>query len=202
MRALIRGIDALLCRAYGIFDISDDPDFLLRLQIGKAPHELRFSNQVIAKGEPVLIIHLWNEHLLTISPQGPDLAWAIKMYRAFETSLQQVACWIEGDSNSQGITAVGAITYLIFAGPRANGARMMERLGFTLMPYNNPLGGFGLFWENFYSWLLIWTYNPGDLQDHKLTEMHRDELWIPVDEFLRRFGEDSFTPAVQPEKER
>jgi hypothetical protein len=202
MRALIRGLDSLLRRLYGVFDISNDPDCLLRLQIAEAPHDLRFSDQVVAAGESVLIIHIWNEHLLSISPQGPDLAWAKKMYRTFYNSLHEVACWIEKDSNSHGIAAVGGVSILVFTGSRTSGARFLEGLGFTIMPYSNPLGRFGEFWENFYSWMLIWTFNPGSLPHHRMAEMRRDEFWIPVEGFLRRYSEKSSTPAVLSEKQR
>ena len=54
IRALLKRFDRLLCRLYGIYIFSDDPDGVIRLQRGKAPHPLSLSGQTIQPGEPVL----------------------------------------------------------------------------------------------------------------------------------------------------
>ena len=76
MRALMRRIDAWMLRVLGIFEFSDDPECVLRLQITRAPHTLCLNGRVVNAGEPVLELHLWNEHIPPLPPSGPDLAWA------------------------------------------------------------------------------------------------------------------------------
>ena len=188
MRALIRRFDAFLAGQYGLFNFTDDPDCLLRLQNAVAPHRIFLSGQVVEPGEPGLLIHFWSEHLPAASAAGPDLAWAKTIQRAFVESLRAVSNYVQEEPRLADIRAVGGVTILMFAGNRRSGARFMERLGFTVMPYTNPLGRFGEFWENFYTWVLIWTYNPGSLRSRKLFQMRRSEIWITAKEFLARFG--------------
>ncbi len=66
--------------------------------------------------------------------------------------------------------------------------RLLQRLGFTILPYHGSTGSFGEFWENFYTWLLIWTYNPASLRSHPLLGLQRNELWTTKARFLQRFG--------------
>jgi hypothetical protein len=188
VRALIRRFDAFLAQQYGLFNFTDEPDCLLRLQAAGAPHRLNFPGQVVQPGEPVLLIHLWSEHIPRTLPAGPDLAWAKTIQRAFLKSLQAVGSYIQEEPRLADIRAIGGVTILMFAGNRRNGARFMERLGFTVMPYTNPLGRFGEFWENFYTWMLIWTYNPASLRSRKLFQMRRSEIWIPAEKFVARYG--------------
>jgi len=65
---------------------------------------------------------------------------------------------------------------------------MLQRLGFTVIPYHRSLGAFGEFWENFYTWMLMWTYNPGSLRYRGLWGLRRAEIWMSAEEFLRRYG--------------
>jgi hypothetical protein len=188
VRALIRRFDAFLAQQYGLFNFTDDPDCLLRLQNAVAPHRLYLPGQVVEPGEPVLLIHLWSEHIPHASPAGPDLAWAKTIQRAFVKSLRAVGNYVQEEPRLADIQAVGGVTILMFAGNRRNGARFMERLGFTVMPYKNLLGRFGEFWENFYTWMLIWTYNPASLRSRKLFQMRRSEIWISAEKFLARYG--------------
>ena len=188
MRSLIRGLDAILRRAYGLFEFSDSQDCILRLQVSETSHWLTFSDGAIPAGEKVLVIHVWNEHMLPMPPGGPDLAWTKKMFQAFLKSLGEVADYIKSEPAMQEVRAVGGVSVLLFSGDRSSGARFMQKLGFTIMPYSNPLGRFGEFWENFFSWMLMWTYNPGSVHYRHLMGFERAEFWMPVEEFLERYG--------------
>jgi hypothetical protein len=150
MRTLIRRFDVFLARQYGLFNFLDEPDCVLRLQIATAPHRLNFPHQVVLPGERVLLIHLWNEHVPAVPPAGLDLGWVKSMQRAFLKSLRSVGSYMQTEPDLADIRAVGGVTVLMFAGTRRSGERFLERLGFTVMPYTNPLGRFGEFWENFY----------------------------------------------------
>ena len=73
MRGLVRRLDAFLRSRSGIFPCADREDCLLQLQISGASRSLAFPDQEIGVGEPVLLLHLWNEHLPLLPPDGPDL---------------------------------------------------------------------------------------------------------------------------------
>ncbi len=188
MRAPVRGLDNLLSKLFGVFEFSDDPGCILRLSQAAAPHEIHLKDMVIQKHEPVLLIHMRNNHLMQIPTGGPDLAWAKKMLHSFRLSLVLAASYSLQNPDFSKTKAVGGATSLLLGGEHGNGARFMQSLGFTIVPYVNPLGRFGLFWENFYAWLMIWTYNPGSLPYRQLFRLHRTEFWMSYQDFLNRYA--------------
>jgi len=188
VRALIRQFDAMLRRAYGVFEFCDDENCLLRLRLTEAPYPLRLSDHVVRAGDPVLELHLWNEHIPPLPPDGPDLAWATRMRRMLIHSFHVLARYMENDPHLSSVCAVGGVTVLLSPGDRPGGERLMERLGFTITPYHNPLGRFGEFWENFYAWWLMWTFNAASLRRRQLIRLRRVEVWMSADEFLQRYG--------------
>jgi hypothetical protein len=62
------------------------------------------------------------------------------------------------------------------------------RLGFVVRPCRNRLGRFGEFWENFYTWFLMWTFNPASLRGRSLPGLRRMEMWMAAEDFMQRFG--------------
>ncbi len=188
MRALIRKFDALVCRMSGVFEFCEDDECLLRLRSARATHDLCFPGRCVRAGEPVLEIHVWNEHMPLIPPNGPDLVWAIRLQRGLVRSFQLVARHMQGEVHLASARAVGGVTVLFFPGDRSGGTRLMERLGFTITPYHRPCGAFGEFWENFYTWWIMWTYNPASLRHRRLLGLRRAEMWMPAEAFLARYG--------------
>jgi hypothetical protein len=200
VRALVFALDRLLRRAHGVYEFTDDPGGVLRLQITEAPHTLHLPGVEVHKGDPVLSLHLWNEQVPPIPPDGPDLAWGLAMQRRFVRSLRAVAAEMQRDPRLAGVHAVGATTGVLVPGDASSGVRAFQRLGFTVTHYRPPLGRFGAFWENLYSWWLMWAYNPASLRHRRFSEMGRTEVWMAAEGFLSRYGEAS--PPLPPQRER
>jgi hypothetical protein len=188
IRALLKRFDRLLCKLYGIYIFSDDPNGVIRLQRGKTPHPLSLSGQTIQSGEPVLNIHLWNDHLPPLPAGGPDLVWAKKSERLFLLSLQDVAVYINQNPALDGVRAIGGTTIILYSAHSDSGERIIRRLGFTAQPHRGKLGKVGNFIDNLYSWVLIWTYNPQGLSYHQLETIRRTDIWISREDFLERFA--------------
>jgi hypothetical protein len=187
MRSLTLVIDYLLRKRSGLFTFYEEESCLLRIQLTKAPHPVVFAHTTIATGAPVLELHLWNEHVPPIPPEGPNLAWAAHFQRLFVASLRLLARRMRSDSRLAGVRAVGGVTGVLAYGGHESGERTIERLGFTVVAYRNPLGRFGEYWENLYAWWLMDAYNPGSLKSRRLLHLRRSEFWMPVDEFLDRY---------------
>ncbi len=188
MRVLIRAFDRLIQRLCGVFEFSRDSACLLRLQFGKAPRTIRLANGEIAHGVPVLLIHLWNEHVPPLPPDGADVAWGLQTYRMLIQSFRAVAQLIACDPRLEGIQAVGGITVLVPLPNDPGGGGLLRRMGFELFPYAGALGRFGEFWENLYTWGLMWTYNAASLRQRQLLRIRRQEMWMTVEAFMRRYG--------------
>jgi hypothetical protein len=60
----------------------------------------------IEDGEPIGILHLWNEHLPRYSPAaGPELAWAAEIRRRLVASLQSLAQHVDTDPSWRDVRA-------------------------------------------------------------------------------------------------
>jgi hypothetical protein len=194
VRALVFAIDRLLRRAHGVYEFTGDPEGLLRLQITHAPRTLHLPGLEVSKGDPVLGLHLWNEQVPPIPPNGPDLAWGLALQRRFVRSLRAVAAEMQRDPRLAVVRAVGASTGVLVPGDASSGVRAFQRLGFAVTPYLPPLGRFGAFWENFYSWWLMWAFNPTSLRHRRFSQMGRTEVWMSADAFLSRYGGAAVPP--------
>jgi len=190
MRIIIRQFDALVRWANGVFEFCDDPECLLRLQVAHARHALDLSDGTqVRTGDPVLMLHLWNEHVSSLQPDEPDLVWAAHLRRLLVQSLHAGACWLASQPHRAGVRAVGGVTVLIALGDERGSRRLMRRLGFDVFPYEGPLGRFGEFWENLYTWGLMWTFNGASLRQRSLVGLRRAEFWMPVGRFVRDYAE-------------
>jgi len=188
MRFLVRKLDELIRRGSQVFEFNHDADCLLRLQVTRAPHTLQLPDLTLEANEPVLLIHLWNERLPRSSPGGADLAWARRTLKLFRRSLYLVADYLQEDRQLSEVRAVGGMTILLTSGLHEAGGRFVQEMGFSITPYSSRLGRFGEFWENFYSWLIIWAFNPGSLPNRSLIRLQRSEMWMSRESFLQRYG--------------
>ncbi len=188
MRSAVRFLDVLLSKQACLFEFSQEPDIILRLQLRTAPHRVEFSGVTITKGDPVLGIHVWNERMPRIPPAGADLEWALTLNRRLIHSFNAVAQWIQADSRADSARAICGFSALFSFTDHTGGLRMIQHLGFAVLPYHRPLGRFGDFWENLLSWGIMWAYNDASLRSRKFWRLQRSEIWMAREDFLRRFS--------------
>jgi hypothetical protein len=188
VRAFIRRFDGWLSRIEGVEPFTDDPRCIMRIQVSRAKHDLILPDRVIPRGADVLLLHAWNERMPRIPSDGPDLAYAVRYRQRSIASLKLIARHIASTPSLQEVQAVGGVTAHISLEHARGGRAMLEHLGFTLMPYHRPFGAFGEFWENFYTWWLMWTFNPASTRHRKLWRLQRTEFWMAKDRFLEKYG--------------
>ena len=198
MRALIRWFDRFLRRAFGVFEFTDDPECIFRLQRTNARHDITLSDgTVVSKGDPVLGLHFWNEHLPPIGPEGSDLAWGVRTARMMVSSLRAIVAWVRDHPELADRQIIGGATVLIESGATGGSARLIRRLGFDIFPFKNVLGRFGEFWENLYTWWLMWAYNKASLRRKRLLRIRRTEIWMRIDRLVAQFGRGDAGPVGQ-----
>ena len=195
MRAGVRLIDRKLSDYQRIFKFSDDAQCILRLQLTSAPYTVTLANETIVKGSTVLALHAWNERMPRIPSGGADLEWALKFERSLIHSFRATAQWMQRDPRAEQVCSVYGTSALFSSSDHTGGMRMMQRLGFTVLPYHRPLGRFGEFWENLFSWWLMWAYNDTSLQRRSFWRLQRTEIWMTRTKFLHRF--ERFSPPSQ-----
>ncbi len=188
LRAVIRRFDDWLSRVEGVVPFADDPRLILRVQRSPLPRDLWLPSHRVSAGSPALMVHFWNERLPLIDSDGANLAWALQLQRRLIYSFRAMARHLQQTPSLSDVCAVGGVLAHIHAGAPDGGRRLLQHLGFTIFPYYRPAGAFGEFWENFYTWMLIWTYNPASLRSHALLGLQRNEFWTTREDFLGRFG--------------
>ncbi len=204
-RRLVRALDARLRRSLGIFVFSDDPDCILRLSLTQARAPMRFADgTTVVPGDLLLVVHFWNERIPPVPPEGPDLHWGRTMYRQAVVSLRLLARYLDGEPRLAGVRAVGSDTAGFLTGAALDTRAVFPRLGFEMQrPHAaaGPIRRFVEFWENVFSWLLVWAYNPATLRGKAPWTLERFGLWISRATLLQRYGQQQ--PAGErPERER
>ena len=192
VRSLIYGLDALLRRSQGVFEFTDDPACILRISLARAN-----SNQVLADGtriEPgdlLVNIHLWNERLPRMPREGADLAWAQRMYRQFILSLRLLAKYIASNPGPAAARAIYGEPGLFTTGSLDAGLGALTRLGFEIQRPRaaaGPWQRFAEFWQNLYSYALLWTFNPGSLWSRTFWGLERCQIWMSRATLERLYG--------------
>ena len=188
LRLIIRRFDRWLSHVEGVDPFTDDPQCILRIQIGRVDHDLAFPGQSIRPGSKALFIHFWNERMPVIPDKGADLSYGLKLQRMAAHSLKRIAAHIQDNPALNDVQVIGGITMFVSPGAADGGRASFQHLGFTIFPYPRTEGAFGEFWENFYGWWLMWTYNPVSARHRKISDMQRTEFWMTRGKFLERFG--------------
>ena len=161
--------DSVLRRVYGVQSFTDSPDFLLRIARATAPRELRLGDgTLVHPGQPIALLHFWNEHIPRFAPRGPDLAWARIFRHRMQSSLRALARHMEEDHAWDDTQAIhGCVNF----GSRRRRWQIQlaaERFGFELVPVDVPCGLHEI-GEDILIWCFARAFNPVALrrQDRK-----------------------------------
>jgi len=182
-RAAIGAFDSLLRWRLGVFEFTTDPACILRISVTPAPVSIDLPGDLhIVAGEPLVDIHLWNERLPQMPRTGADLAWARRMLRAFTVSLHLLAKYMALEPKLAGVRALYGEPGFLLTSELDAGAAVLTRLGFVVRRPRAQAGPwlrFAEFWQNLYSYALLWTFNPGSLYHKPLLRLERCQLWMP-----------------------
>lgn len=155
-------LDRWLRRWHGVYEFTAHRECLFRAERCCAEETLRLCDGVrVRRGDPLLRLHLWNEHMPVMGPDGPTLAWARRASRAVETSLRELARHLT-HSDFDPVVAVCADMRLATARQSAQLARIVSRFGFEAEK-DSRIGRPGrlrLFGENILMVLLVLATNP------------------------------------------
>jgi len=190
MRVAIRALDNYLRRKTEIVEFSQDPDCLFRVRFTKAYRDLVLPDITVEKGEPVAEIHWWNEHIPPVSADGLDLRWAVAMRRKLIVTHQEMAQQVLDNPAWQACSAVGTTTAL-FPAADDTWVRKMQRLGYIVLPHNNPAGRLREFFEAVWAWLLWKTYQSGTLRVLSPFAISRSDFWMSTANMVRMYGNNS-----------
>ncbi len=194
LRLMVRRFDSWLSHRCGVYVFSREEGIILRLQEGYVHHNLTLPDGFTACSCRALFLHLWNERIPPMPADGAEFAYALRLQHGLMFSLRAVARYLIQASHLKDVQVVGGVSAHLTL--RSGGDRtLLERLGFTVFPYHRPAGAFGEFWENFYTWWLMWAFNPASVRRRPLWRLQRLEFWMTRKAFLERYGPAAVDPA-------
>ncbi|MGH8298791.1 MAG: YkoP family protein [Steroidobacteraceae bacterium] len=157
------GLDRWLRRWHGVYEFSTHRDCLFRAERCFAEESLLLSDGVrVRRGDPLLRVHLWNEHMPAMGQQGPTVAWASRASRALDASLRELARHMAQCAENDAVVAVCADMRLGTSKRSAQLARIVSRYGFEAAQDSRSgrPGFLRLIGENLLMMLLVLATNP------------------------------------------
>ena len=131
LETAVFALDHWLCRRRGVFEYSLEPLVLFRLEQQRADDTLVLADGTcVSAGAPVLVLHLWNEHVPLMGPDGPTVAWAHKMSRGMCASLHELVRFLARRADLSDVRALYADMRVSGAAHALRAARSMGRYGF------------------------------------------------------------------------
>lgn len=107
---LVFALDERLRRRHSVFDYSDHPDCILRIQIERARETVALADGWrIGPGDRLIDLHFWNEHLPEMGAGGPNVGWARKTSRLLDFSLRELSNYLSFRPDLDDIAVIRAI---------------------------------------------------------------------------------------------
>lgn len=113
LETVVSALDDRLRLHYGVFEYTERPDCLFRIQIVRSEDDLILSDGVrVSAGVRIVNLHVWNEQFPPFPPEGPTLAWACRLNRAFDASLRELAHFLQSRPGLDDVAAIcGNMTF-------------------------------------------------------------------------------------------
>ena len=184
------GLDRWLRRWHGVYEFTAHRECIFRAERGLAEASALLSDGArVHRGDPILKVHLWNEHMPAMGQGGPTIAWARRVSRALDTSLRELARHVAQCSDLEAVTAICADMRLAPAKQCAQPARIMSRYGFETAKdsrVGRP-GPLRLIGENVLMMLLVLATNPVAFRAAVLRRDHA-RIMMSRAKLLRLYG--------------
>jgi hypothetical protein len=189
LNRLVIAIDRWQRRQRGIWEFSNDPECILRLETATARMGAELTDgTVIRPGNTVGVIHFWNARMPQIPPGGPDLAWARRFKRLLIHSFRLLARYLVENPTATECDAIGGELPLVYT-PAST--RMLRHLGFEVF---DPVHPHGLVEQaidigtRLWTWLLRRAFNPESARGLRLSDLQRRPVWFSRRIFLALYG--------------
>jgi hypothetical protein len=169
-------LDRWLRRREGIYEYSTDPRCLFRIGLGKADQDVTLADGTeIRAGDPLLMLHLWNENVPAMGKHGPSVAWARQISRALHTSLRELARYLHQRVELDDVVALYGDMHLGSARQAAQLSRIVARYGFEAVDDHGAgrPGALHRLGKHILITLLVAATNPVALRSTVLRRYHK-----------------------------
>jgi hypothetical protein len=193
----IWALDHRLRERQGIYEYTDRADCLFRIQRERAPHSFLFADGTrVGTGDPIIGLHLWNEHIPTMGRRGPTVVWARRTLRAMDASLRELASFLQRRNEYDNVAAFYGNMCLGTASQCEQLARIVAHYGFEVIanreaPFSGSLHQLG---QSILIALLALATNPASLRTAVLRRF-RERLILSRATLESRYGAGVSLPA-------
>lgn len=199
---LVSIIDKTLRARLEIFEYSNCPHCIFRVQLSVAAHDIALSDGTrLSVGSPLINLHLWNEHIASFPARGPTLGWARRMCRDLELSLEELAAFI---GNSPGLDDIAAITATMTFGSTEQTqliAHLAERYGFVRSvdppPSRSISQKLHQVGEDILISMIVISHNPAAFRTNRFRR-ERVPVYLHRAELIKRFGSSGRSAPAHP----
>lgn len=167
-------LDGWLRKRQGIYEYTTDRRCLFRAEIGHTDRAVTLADGTkLAAGDPVLVLHLWNEHIPPLGVHGPTVGWARHMSRAAHLSLRELARHMQQHAELDDIAAICGDMHLGSARQAVQFTRLVSRYGFETVDEAETDNALHRFGKTLLVLLLVAATNPAALRGQILRRFHR-----------------------------
>ncbi len=170
-------LDSWLRRRQGIFEYSTDARCMFRIELGRADQSIALADGTQVRcGDPVLVLHLWNENIPAMGQRGPTLAWARQVSRAIRASLRELARYLQQQPRLEAVVALCGDMHLGSSRQARQLGRIVARYGFQAIEEGGTArrrGALHRIGKGILIVLLVAATNPVALRKTILRRYHR-----------------------------
>ena len=136
----IFALDKWLQRRQGVVEYSTHPQCVFRMQVGRSHRRLLLRDgTVLRRGQRIVHLHLWNEHIPPVPATGTTIRWARQMQRGMAIALRELAKYLAARPE---LGDVAAICADVPCGTQAQAHQLsyiMAHYGFETIPEHDPV---------------------------------------------------------------
>jgi hypothetical protein len=181
-------LDRILRWRCGIYEFSSNPHCLFRIGPSRAEQSWHLADgTAIQVGDKILEVHLWNEHMPAMGQHGPTVGWARQMSRGIQSSLAELARYIDATPELHDVAAICADMHLGNGQRREQLGRIMARFGFVTVETCARIGALHRIGKTILICLLVLATNPAALRSTILRRQHT-RLLLPRATLERLYG--------------
>jgi hypothetical protein len=188
---LICALDRFLQKRQRIFEFTDDPACVFRIQLHASNERRALSDGALVRpGDRIVALHFWNEHLPAVPRGGASIGWAREMSHGMRSSLRALAAYLAARPELDDVCAVHAEVTWATREHMAQLARMCRYLGFDIVMGRGPVAlkqRVRRLGENILVSLLVFAHNGAALRADTLRR-ERVEIFMSRKALDRRYG--------------
>jgi hypothetical protein len=182
----IQALDRLLRRCCGVHEYSDDIQCIFRIALRTAQTDIVLqTGMLVRSGDTIVELHLWNEQLPLVPPDGANMAWGVLVDRQIRRSLTLLAAHLVAYPNVVAVHGEAAFGCQMGQQQRS---RFAGRFGFEIVTGAPRLRSrVRHFCDDFLFWGLTQTFNPYGLRG-KPIHRARYDIWMSHTELHQRWS--------------